>query len=140
LIRTPELIEDGLRSLLSAAYPEADVKKRRLMLGDSGLSVNPDLVFGRNHGVGDVKYRYLRPDWNRSDLNQLVTFATAFGSVRAALLGFIRDASDEQPRTVPVGPVVASVFAWNASGSVMPEDSEAQLTLQFRKWLDGTTP
>ena len=59
LIRTPDLIEDGMRNMLSELLPEAAITKRRLILGESGLSMNPDLVFGAGSAVGDVKYRYL---------------------------------------------------------------------------------
>ncbi len=135
LIRTPDLIEDGLRSVLQQALPEFDIEKRRLMLGESGLSMNPDLVFGHHLGVGDVKYRFLEQDWNRSDLNQLVAFATAFGTNRAVLLGFVREGSARGPRQVPVGPVMTSAFGWNASPDASPESSAAALPVQIRRWL-----
>jgi hypothetical protein len=45
LIRTPEIIEDGLRTALSEKLPDHKISKRRLVLGDSGLSINPDPVF-----------------------------------------------------------------------------------------------
>lgn len=135
LIRTPELVEDGLRSLLSASLPHIGITKRRLMLGESGLSVNPDLVFGSGLGVGDVKYRYLGPDWNRTDFNQLIAFAAAFRCNRALLLGFVRDASASRPRSAPVGSVMASAFGWNASATVAPEESAALLAAHVRQWL-----
>jgi 5-methylcytosine-specific restriction enzyme subunit McrC len=58
LVRTPELIEDGLRSIIETGLPNIPVKKRRQILGDSGLSINPDIVFGDGLAIADVKYKY----------------------------------------------------------------------------------
>lgn len=136
LIRTPELIEDGLRTILQEALPEAGIKKRRLMLGDSGLSMNPDLVFGAPLGVGDVKYRFfLGQDWNRTDLNQVVAFATALAAERAIVVGFVRDGAGRLPKQVPVGRVTARACGWNASPDVSPESSASTLVEDLRLWL-----
>jgi 5-methylcytosine-specific restriction enzyme subunit McrC len=139
LIRTPELIEDSLRSILSEALSAVGIAKRRLMLGESGLSVNPDLVFGMDIGVGDVKYRFLGSDWNRADLNQLVAFATAFGCKQAILLGFVRESTSSRPKAVPMGQVQASAYGWIASDSVAPEDSAARLVAHVGHWLSIPT-
>lgn len=135
LVRTPELIEDGLRAIVRDALPGVDVVKRRLLLGDSGLSVNPDLLFGNGVAVGDVKYRFLGADWSRSDLNQVVTFATAFHCSYALVLGFARDANAPRPRSVPVGPVRAASLAWVASPGLDPAESSRQLEVQVRRWM-----
>jgi 5-methylcytosine-specific restriction endonuclease McrBC regulatory subunit McrC len=137
LVRTPELIEDGLRAIVRDALPGVDVAKRRLLLGDSGLSVNPDLLLGNGVAVGDVKYKFLGADWNRSDLNQVVTFATAFHCSHALVIGFARDATASRPRTVPVGPVRAASLAWVASPELDPVESCRQLEVQIRSWMPG---
>jgi len=62
LVRTPELIEDGLRSILALAISKPSVAKRRLLLDDSRMSINPDLVFGDDLAVGDeVPYVFRLP-------------------------------------------------------------------------------
>lgn len=139
LVKTPELIEDGLRTILADSLPHVAIAKRRLLLGDSGLSMNPDLVFSTRVAVGDVKYRYLTPDWNRPDLNQVVAFATAFQCPASLLLGFSRDALAPLPRRVPVGSVTATSLAWVASSAIDPAQSAAQLGAQVRSWYAKCT-
>ncbi|MEJ7931622.1 hypothetical protein WG922_16745 [Ramlibacter sp. AN1015] len=135
LVRTPELIEDGLRSILQSGLTDTAITKRRLMLGDSGLSMNPDLVFGESLAVGDVKYRVLAPDWNKPDLNQIVTFATAFRSSSAALFGFSLGASPRLPRSIRIGDVSARAFSWIAAEGVRPEESASMLVAEVAAWL-----
>jgi 5-methylcytosine-specific restriction enzyme subunit McrC len=134
LIRTPELIEDGLRSILKEGLQDIKVTKRRLMLGDSGLSINPDLVFGNTTAVADVKYRLLGKDWSKSDLNQVVTFATGFRTYAAAVLGFSANAN-ALPRSVSVGQVRVKAFAWSISGADTPQTSSGKFVADLREWL-----
>jgi 5-methylcytosine-specific restriction endonuclease McrBC regulatory subunit McrC len=58
LFRTPEAVEEGLRnSLRIHLEPAWKVQKTaKILLGDRNRSLNPDLVFGDNEAVGDVKY------------------------------------------------------------------------------------
>ena len=91
LLRTPEIIEDGIRSIIAGGFPALSVKKRRQILGESGLSMNPDIVFGNNLAIADVKYKFLGRDWNRNDFNQIIAFATAFQTEQCALFGFSKD-------------------------------------------------
>lgn len=135
LIRTPEIIEDGLRNLLSAHLSTHRIAKRRLVLGDSGLSINPDLVFDDGYGVGDVKYRLLGRDWDRGHFYQAVTFATGFYAKRCAVVGFRGELSDRLPIAVKVGSVRASAFAWNACMTVLPADSAHALANDLEAWL-----
>lgn len=109
LIRTPELVEDGLRSALSEALPGEVIRKRSLSLGGSGLSINPDLVFENRSTVGDIKYRKLSRDWDRGQFNQAVTFATGFRSARCAVIGFTDRLADPIPRAVNVGQVMSGL-------------------------------
>ena len=118
LIPTPRMVEDGLRNMLvKRLAPEWDVRKRGLQLEGSTLTFNPDLVFGHGLAVGDVKYKLLGADWNRSDLYQVVTFATAYRSRHAVVLGFQR--SDRQPsQAIQVGDVrVAELASGRRSGA-----------------------
>jgi 5-methylcytosine-specific restriction enzyme subunit McrC len=88
LIRTPEAVEDALRLCLTEALPHAFVRKIGRRLGDTMLTLNPDLVFGPPTVVGDIKYKLSSGDWNRSDLYQLVAFATGFRVRRGLLIQF----------------------------------------------------
>jgi 5-methylcytosine-specific restriction enzyme subunit McrC len=135
LVRTPEIVEDGLRNILRDAFPVIGVSKRKLMLGATGLSMSPDLVFGRNLAIGDVKYRHLSNNWSRSDLNQAVAFATAFGVQDCAVFGFIGGPEAPRPRPVPVGPVNARTFGWIASRDSSPQRSAEQLVGEVRNWI-----
>jgi len=135
LVRTPELIEDGLRSVLQNGLTHWTVAKRRLMLGDSGLSINPDLVFDDGLAVGDVKYRVLAPEWSKPDLNQIVTFATGFRAPAAALFGFSLDARPRLPRRISIGDVSATPFAWICAHDFSPEQSAAVLLGEVIAWL-----
>jgi hypothetical protein len=137
LIRTPELIEDGLRSILKDGLQDIKISKRRLMLGDSGLSINPDLVFGSTLAVADVKYRLLGKDWSKSDFNQVVTFATGFRTNSAAVIGFSHGAVT-LPRPVSVGAVKVRAFSWAAFSEADPKASASALTAQLHSWLYET--
>lgn len=134
LIRTPELVEDGLRSALSAALPDLDVAKKKLMLGKTGLSLNPDLVFCHGAAVGDVKYRFLNSNWNMPDLYQIVAFATAANANKAAIFGFSAD-SLKIPTPVPVGLVRARAIFWNVQPESVPAESLLKMCQQVRSWL-----
>lgn len=135
LVRTPEIIEDGLRSVLQSGLAGTSVTKRRLLLGDSGLSINPDLVFDENLAVADVKYRVLQSDWSKADLNQIITFATGFRSSSAALLGFSLEPRPRLPRRVAIGDVSAYAFSWIAADGISPDESASTLMADVSGWL-----
>jgi len=138
LIRTPKLIEDGLRSILKQSLKDIKVTKRRLMLGDSGLSINPDLVFGNTLAIADVKYRVIGKDWTKSDLNQVVTFATGFRTKAAAVLGFSTEFMPS-PRPVSVGEVDVKAFTWIAREGEDPQVSAGVLAGELIKWLSKSS-
>ncbi len=79
LFRTPEAVEEGIRRVLKdALHPNWNVKKEGRRLGGAGRrTINPDLVFNPSPAIGDVKYR-LSSTLNRSDINQVTTFAAGF--------------------------------------------------------------
>jgi 5-methylcytosine-specific restriction enzyme subunit McrC len=135
LLRTPEIIEDGIRSIIADGFPAMSVKKRRQMLGDSGLSMNPDIVFGDNLAIADVKYKFLGRDWNRNDFNQIVAFATAFQSKRCALFGFSKGLAEFSDGHVSVGSIEAARMAWSAGGERSPEQSSQALLQEITNWL-----
>jgi len=74
---TPDLVEQGIRSILRK---ELGVSTDRRTYGEGEARFNPDLVFGDELAVGDVKYKVSNEaDWKswRGDLNQSLAFATA---------------------------------------------------------------
>ena len=133
LIRTPELIEDALRSVLSRRLTTNEVKKRRLSLGASGFTINPDLVFDGGRAIADIKYRLLADKWHRASLYQAVAFSAAFNSRRCAILGFTSGSAP--PPSVLVGEIAARSFAWDASTDVEPVTSEDFLVSEVSQWL-----
>ena len=137
LLRTPEIIEDGLRSIIADGMPNIQVKKRRQMLGDSGISMNPDIVFGDRLAIADVKYKYFGRDWNRTDFNQVVAFATAFDSQRCALFGFVSEPIFPNAAIVKVGRVEATRIAWPIGSNASPEFVAQTMVEGLYRWLDG---
>lgn len=135
LLRTPELIEAGLRTVLTEALPKERITKRKVLLGETGLAMNPDLVFPLTGAIGDIKYRYLAADWNRADLNQVVAFATAFRASKAVLLGFTPHGNALRPRSLPIGAVYVAAFGWNADPEVDPAYSASALVEAVASWL-----
>jgi 5-methylcytosine-specific restriction endonuclease McrBC regulatory subunit McrC len=74
---TPDLVEQGIRSILRT---ELGVSTDRRTYGEGEARFNPDLVFGDELAVGDVKYKVSNDaDWKswRGDLYQSLAFATA---------------------------------------------------------------
>ncbi len=140
LLRTPEIIEDGLRSIIADGLPNIQVKKRRQMLGDSGISMNPDIVFGNRLAIADVKYKYFGRDWNRNDFNQIIAFATAFESQRCALFGFVSESLFPKITVVNVGRVEATRIAWPVDLNVSPESVALTMVENLHHWLIGSPP
>ncbi len=122
LIRTPEPVEAGLRELLREALPDQRVRKAGIALGSSGLTLNPDLVFGPPSAIGDVKYKILGSHWDRADLYQLVAFASGYGVVEAVLFGF-STTGVALPPTLTVGETRVSTVAWPAGSGLDPEQA-----------------
>jgi len=133
LIRTPELVESGIRAILAEALAELlPVIKRGRQLSDSRLTLNPDLVFG-NVAIGDVKYRLIGGDWNRRDLYQIVAFATAFGVQRAALIAFGVDVA--APPALRFSNLNVQLFRWMVDREYSPTRAADELSREIRQWL-----
>ncbi|SAK48461.1 McrBC 5-methylcytosine restriction system component-like protein [Caballeronia hypogeia] len=137
LIRTPEIIEDGLRTIIAEGMPSISVEKRRQLLGDSGISINPDIVFGDRIAIADVKYKLFGPDWNRNDFNQIVAFATAFDCERCALLGFISESGFPRPSVVNVGRVEATRIGWPIGPGAQPGRVAEAVISGLNNWLSA---
>jgi 5-methylcytosine-specific restriction endonuclease McrBC regulatory subunit McrC len=137
LFRTPEAVEEGLRnSLRTHLEPAWEVQKTaRILLGDRNRSLNPDLVFGNNEAVGDVKY-HLTADGEikRGNLNQVTTFATGYHAKKATVIAFGPCEAGEE---VHVGPVQVNGFNWNSEGAT-PEQAATRLAERVGSWLTRT--
>ena len=88
LIRTPEMVEAGIRVILAESLVPIRVTKEARQAIGSSLTFNPDLVFDHGAAVGDVKYRLAGADWSRPDLYQAIAFAEAFGTDDAIVVNF----------------------------------------------------
>ena len=139
MTRTPDLIESGLRSIISVALG-VEVLPGRLILGSTGLTINPDLVFAGSDAVGDVKYKFLDRHWARNDLYQSIAFATAYCCSRSLLVGFVAAREAQLPAAVTTGGITTTPVAWVAHAGQPPHESELQLQAGLRSWFGPNEP
>jgi 5-methylcytosine-specific restriction enzyme subunit McrC len=133
LIRTPDLVEEGIRAILRAGMSDlVGVHKRGRQLPGSVLTINPDLRFDPL-AVGDVKYKVNSNGWARPDLYQSVAFAVGFGCKHGLLVSFCDDDRDEMP-AIHVGDVTVDHLLWRASSDMDCRDAENLLILKARAW------
>lgn len=138
LFRTPEAIEEGVRNALAQQLdPRWSICKRgRILTGGRNRKLNPDLVFGNGHAVGDIKYRTsTNGDIKRSELNQVTTFAAGYHATKATLVAFGHPAVGEE---VNVGNIAVSAFNWDTDR--LPIEAAATLADHIRTWLDNPHP
>lgn len=128
LIRTPEMVEAGLRALLQNALPHRKIEKRGVQLEGATMTLNPDLVLDSGQVVGDVKYKLLARDWPRPDLYQLVAFVTGFRARRGVLVHFTTEREDALP-SLRVGDVGLDAVSWLARDEIEPNDALSGLAL-----------
>jgi 5-methylcytosine-specific restriction enzyme subunit McrC len=134
LIRTPELVEDAVRQILHGGLAHlVPVKKKGLQLVGSKLRLTPDLVFG-SIAVGDVKYKLLGNDWKRTDLYQVVSFATGYRVEHAAVVTFSATSGQLVP-AVQVGDVTLRAITWDCSHNSTPEAAARTMLDQATRWL-----
>jgi 5-methylcytosine-specific restriction enzyme subunit McrC len=121
LIRTPELMEEGVRSVLREGLsPQWEVKKERRWIPGSNVTLNPDIVVDSGLLVGDVKYKLVGSDWARADLYQVVAFAAGFEARAAALIYFdVQGVS--APPSIEVGRLPVHCLTWRSGLGVRPE-------------------
>jgi 5-methylcytosine-specific restriction endonuclease McrBC regulatory subunit McrC len=130
LIKTPEMIETAIRSILQEAFH--GVHKSALQLANSAMTLNPDLVIGAREAVADVKYKLSRRDWDRPDLYQLVAFATGYQTQDAALIDFSTGGADRE--TVSIGDITVRNVAWPADAALSASDAQARFLGDFAAW------
>jgi 5-methylcytosine-specific restriction enzyme subunit McrC len=129
LIRTPEMIEEGLRRILTSEMKDlVPVRKRGRQLQGSTMTFNPDLVFG-GVAIGDVKYKVYKNEWKRNDLYQVLAFSTAYQVKRAMVAAF----GEGFPAPVVSGDYQVEAFLWTTSQS--PADSQEGFVQSVRTWL-----
>jgi 5-methylcytosine-specific restriction enzyme subunit McrC len=136
LIRTPEMIEAGIRSVLQEHLGPKRVWKKGMHLPGSTLTVNPDLIFGQPAAIGDVKYKLSSGEWVRPDLYQVVAFASAFRMTSACLLRF-RGPLVERLVPVQFGDINVSEVTWMADPLIRAADAATMLAAEVRSWLEG---
>jgi 5-methylcytosine-specific restriction enzyme subunit McrC len=138
LLPTPGVAEKGLRQILARRlHPDVSITKQGIRLRGAAWTLTPDLRFARPGepaiAVGDVKYTLATGQWRRSDLYQLVTFATGFNVNSAVRIAMTT--GSPVSGTVHVGDVTLNECLWNAREDVSPLAAEDQLVGGVRSWL-----
>lgn len=138
LLRTPDAVEEGVRCALREALPPRLAVKRggkqlvaKNLKGGKKRGVTPDLVFGEDEAVGDVKYMITNGDVSTAHMYQVTTFATAYGVKKSAVIGF---GVDSGGATVQVGEILVRGFSWRTSAPD-PRNSASELGSEVAKWL-----
>jgi 5-methylcytosine-specific restriction enzyme subunit McrC len=134
LIRTPELVEAGIRAVLQRALSSRYTVRKTGRALSGSFTLNPDLVFDGGLAVGDVKYKDIDPDWSRSDLYQVIAFAAGFDCDCAMIVGF-SDGSTAGPTGIRFGKIGVGAFAWDVSPFSEPEASGKVLAAQIAAFI-----
>jgi hypothetical protein len=144
LYKTPSLIEEGIRRIVSEGLSPTKViktsKQMRTLPSTRFVSVNPDLTFGSGTTfagllVGDIKYKIQSKDWKRNDLAQAVFFAAAFESPKALILDFADTAKLQELGDVAIGTIAVSALSWDIAETSTPMESEQKIISQVSDWL-----
>jgi 5-methylcytosine-specific restriction endonuclease McrBC regulatory subunit McrC len=133
LIRTPEMVESGLRQALSERLTGRQVKVGTISLHGTTMTANPDLVFDDGLAVAEVKYKLSGKDWRPPDLYQAVAFAAAARTEHAAIVGFSTEDAPSQPRVC----ISVRSIDWNTNSSLDPESAADRLAQRIDTWLEG---
>lgn len=136
LLRTPELIEAGIRDVLARELSACiSVSPGSRQIAKTKMTLNPDLVFG-GLAVGDVKYKVC-DEWIRSDVYQGIAFAVGFGVKTCALFSFSQDAIASKESMV-IGAISLTHFKWPTKTT--PENAKHQLIAKVKAWLGESLP
>ncbi len=133
LIRTPNLIEDGIRKIIKAAVAPISVSRGGKVLLPTSLTSNPDILLSRPPKTVDVKYKFFGSMWNRADLSQGVFFAESYGSTKGAVIGFSN--GPHRLPEVPVGRITISPLFWDVAEGTIPQESANRLVCSIENWL-----
>lgn len=102
LIRTPEMVQRGILSVLAERLGAARIRAGKRQLAGSTLTFDPDLVFDGGVAVGDVRYKLSAGDWERADLYEVIAFAEAHRARRTVIVRF-REPGIRIPAELAVG-------------------------------------
>lgn len=137
LIRTPKLIEDGIRAVLKEHLsPGHTVRAAKKILTPSSVTINPDLLFDDGLAIGDVKYKIASADWSRSDLYQNIAFASGFHTRYGCVIGFQLDGRPI-PRSVDVGATRITYLPWTIAVDLLPDTAASAMSKAVTNWLGG---
>lgn len=135
LIRTPTPVEVGIRTTVQRGLKGAiPVVKKAVGLQGSAMTLNPDLVFGQDACVGDVKYKLAQDEWQRSDLYEIVAFAAGLKTEHAAILTF-REPQQQPLPAVQVGEIRVRQLSWLATDALTPAAAASGLVSEVLAWL-----
>jgi 5-methylcytosine-specific restriction enzyme subunit McrC len=143
LLRSPELIEDGIRNILAdrlEAHWGLQRKPHGRQVIGAPITLNPDLVFDGAPVTGDVKYK-LPQKWDRRDLEQAVVFATGFKAEKACIVHFEHGHVEKGSSLAElrVGNLEVTAFAWNFGEDVDPSEAAQALVTQVSTWLGAVS-
>lgn len=133
LIRTPDMVEEGVRRAISARFAVGSVTKVGRAATGSSITFTPDLVFSGDGGVGDIKYKVATGEWTRPDLYQAIAFAEAFGANRAAIVQFAGSGS-KVCADLLVGATSIREIRWPTDTAVTPEAAADAVASQLAAW------
>ena len=135
LIRTPNLIEDGIRKIIKQAVAPVPVSQGGRILLPTSLRSNPDILLSRPPKTADVKYKFFGSMWNRADLAQGVFFAESYRSTKGAVIGF--SPGPHRLPDVPVGRITISPLFWDVAEGTNPQESADRLIRSIETWLSS---
>ena len=126
-------VEKGILKILQNMLTSKLTPKKGTWPLEGGVTLMPDLVFGNNVSVGDVKYRLYDGSWTRSEVFQLTTYAAEAMCERAVLVGF-----SEQflpPHDLKVGKHTLRLITWTADEMVDPREEAERVVLEISQFL-----
>jgi 5-methylcytosine-specific restriction enzyme subunit McrC len=134
LLRTPNLVEDGLRRILIGRFGSQTIDRWATCIAPN-VTLNPDLVISGGVGVADVKYKLIGGDLNRADLYQAVAFATGFRCAHAAVMGFRTPDEATHALRLQVGEVAVRHILWPAHADLLPGRAAELFLADVADWL-----
>lgn len=137
LLRTPDLIEAGIRNVLADHLaPHHRVHKTGKLITGTKLRLMPDLVFDDDLAVADVKYKLTDGSWHRGDLYQTAAFALGFRTELGAVVSFDDRNGGAAPAEVRLGDVFLRSLRWQCN-DVSPSHAAMSLAEDCLAWLSG---
>ena len=136
LIRTPENVEKGVRTLLQRLLGQSwDIRKEPITDSTVKNLARPDIVINGGYAVGDVKYKLFDSKWKRADLYQSVAYAAGLRTHRACVIGFAHVGAPIPP-IARIGDIVITPLAWRFGPGLTPDSAaEENLAGDFDAWL-----